>query len=563
VTFWEQFLRLLPWRPWQALAALYWQMTRRKVRARNRLREAVQTLPFAYDLWISTVERNSELASNIPMIMDSWAWRPTFSIMLHSTSDYTKDQVDRSVKSVRQQLYPCWTLVDHAADLLNTAIASADADYIVPLRIGDALSEVALFRFAESLQNDQSAVLLYGDQDQLDETGRRTRPWFKPRWNEEMFLAQDFLSSAVAIEKIRAEQVIEADGDPAQINLSKLLLAITATADGSIVHIPHILCHIDASTVPAPQPERLGAVAKHIRPLGAECVGGPFGTVKVNWPLPAQLPLVSVIVPTRDRVELLAACLDGLLQKTNYRPFEVLVVDNGSSEPRTLHYLAQIAEHPDVRVLRHDRAYNFSAINNLAAREARGSFLCLLNNDTEVVEPDWLNELMRYAVRPEVGAVGAKLLYDDGSIQHAGVVVGLGDAAGHAHRFTPAEEPGYFRQPHVAQFVTAVTAACLVVDRAKFDAVGGLDEEGLAIAFNDVDLCLKLQTAGLRNVYVPHAVLLHHESKSRGSDLSPKHLDRYLRELRVLQERWGPATYEDPLHNPNLDRYSETYLLRL
>jgi O-antigen biosynthesis protein len=214
-------------------------------------------------------------------------------------------------------------------------------------------------------------------------------------------------------------------------------------------------------------------------------------------------------------------------------------------------------------VLPYDRPYNYSAINNLAVREAHGPYVCLLNNDTEVIEPDWLTEMMRYAVRPIVGAVGAKLLYDDGSIQHAGVVIGIGEAAGHAHRFQPADQPGYFRQAHVAQFVSAVTAACLVVEKTKFEAVGGLDERELAVAFNDVDLCLKLEAAGWHNVYVPHAVLLHHESRSRGKDSSPKNRDRYMQELRVLQDRWGTRTYADPLHNPNLDRYSEKFIIRL
>ena len=214
-------------------------------------------------------------------------------------------------------------------------------------------------------------------------------------------------------------------------------------------------------------------------------------------------------------------------------------------------------------MLRYREPFNYSAINNFAARHARGSYLCLLNNDTEVVEPSWLTELMRYAVRSDVGAVGAKLLYEDGSIQHAGVVVGIGDAAGHPHRFLPAGRPGYFRMAHVPQFISAVTGACLVVEKSKFEAVGGLDEEKLAVAYNDVDLCLKLEAAGWRNVYVPHAVLLHHESKSRGNDMAPAQFGRYSRELTVLQERWKTKTYEDPLHNPNLDRYSETYVLRL
>jgi GT2 family glycosyltransferase len=170
---------------------------------------------------------------------------------------------------------------------------------------------------------------------------------------------------------------------------------------------------------------------------------------------------------------------------------------------------------------------------------------------------------MRFAVRADVGAVGAKLLYPDLSIQHAGVVIGIGGAAGHAHRSLPTGKPGYFRQPHVSQFVSAVTGACLVVEKRKFLAVDGLDEDELPVAFNDVDLCLKLQSAGWRNVYVPHAVLLHHESKTRESDISRKNIARFRREVSVLQDRWQTQTYQDPWHNPNLDRATENFIVRL
>jgi GT2 family glycosyltransferase len=377
-----------------------------------------------------------------------------------------------------------------------------------------------------------------------------------------MFFADDYLSAAIAIDASLARQVMAGTESEGR-SLSALLLGVTDAANGAIIHVPHVLCHVEARADDRVQSARAEVVERHLCPLGATCALGPFGTVKVLWPLPAELPLVSIIIPTRDKVELLRACVDSLLGATLYRPFEILIVDNGSSAAETLDYLSEIAAHPAIRVLRYDEPYNYSAINNFAARAAAGSYLCLLNNDTEVVEPDWLTEMIRYAVRPDVGAVGAKLLYGDGSIQHAGVIVGIGEAAGHAHRFAPANQPGYFRQPHVAQFVSAVTAACLVVEKGKFEAVGGLDEKDLAIAYNDVDLCLKLEAAGWRNVYVPHAVLLHHESKSRGSDVSPEHVDRYMRELRIFQERWGTKTYDDPLHNPNLDRYSETFVIGL
>jgi GT2 family glycosyltransferase len=342
-------------------------------------------------------------------------------------------------------------------------------------------------------------------------------------------------------------------------NLDELVLSASLQADKPIVHVPHVLCH--AASRADCRHSRLTSVARHLKPVGATCAPGPFGTIKVEWPLPPELPLVTIIIPTKDKLELLRPCVETVLGRTSYANFELLIIDNASVEQRTADYLAEAERNPRVRVLTYAKPYNFSAINNFAAEHGHGSHLCLLNNDTEVIEGNWLTEMMRYAVRPEVGAVGAKLLYDDGSLQHAGVIIGIGDAAGHAHRFLPPGDPGYFRQPHIAQFVSAVTAACLVIDKSKFQAVGGFDAAALAVAFNDVDFCLKLEAKGWRNVYVPHAVLLHHESKSRGNDTSRANIDRYRKELGVLQARWGTRTYSDPLLNPNLDRYSETFVI--
>jgi GT2 family glycosyltransferase len=520
------------------------------------LRAASADLSFAYEIWIDRFERNAAREPQFRTLMNGWTEKPQFSIVLFGPGR-APAQLERSRQSIARQIYPFCTLMDGS----NTSpIAAADGDYIVPLRAGDALSESALFRFAEALQAEPKAAILYGDHDHSDQRGRRTRPWFKPDWNEELFLAKDYLSGAMAIERTLAQRTAKELGSAAD-ELSVFTLAVTATGK-PIVHVPHIVTHVHTSAENDDERSRMAAVAQQLMPFGGNCFPGPFGTIKVQWPLPTDLPLVSIIVPTRDKLELLRPCLKSVLGKTDYRNFEVLVIDNESAEQRTADYLTEVARDPRVRVIRLAGAYNFSSFNNFAVGQVRGSYLCLLNNDTEVVEPAWLSEMVRYAVRPEAGAVGAKLLYDDGTIQHAGVVIGLGEAAGHAHRFLPADVPGYFCLPHVAHFASAVTAACLVVNKAKFEAVGGLDES-LAVAFNDVDLCLKLQAAGFRNVYVPHAVLLHHESKSRGNDMSPQHLERYRRELRLLQNRWGTKTYNDPLHNPNLDRYSETYVVRI
>lgn len=553
MNFWELFFRVLPYKPAQALAAAYWQITRRRVRARNRLRVASGDLPFAYAVWIGNHESPRKLANSAGTIINGWAWRPRFTVMLHDGSGSSVQELERSMRSIDEQIYRCSTVIAGTTDPIAEA-AATDSDFLVPLRVGDVLSNSALFWLTEAIQRNRDAAILYGDQDELDPSGNRARPWFKPRWNREMFLAQDYISSAMAVDMDLVR------GARAARYVSEIVIE-SSFADRPIVHVPHILCHVANATDDCGR--RLTAVSAKLKPVGASCSEGPFGTVKVEWPLPAKLPLVTLIVPTKDKIELLRPCVESVLDRTDYDPFEILIVDNASVEKRTADYLAAIGQNPRVRVMPYPGAFNFSAINNAAAREARGSFLCLLNNDTEMVNREWLTELMRYAVRDEIGAAGAKLLYEDGTIQHAGVVVGIGEAAGHAHRFLPAKEPGYFRQPHVAQYVSAVTAACLVVEKRKFETVGGLDEVDLAVAFNDVDFCLKLEKAGWRNVYVPHAVLIHHESKSRGDDISPLNVDRYRRELKILQERWGTKTYDDPLHNPNLDRYSETYVFSL
>ena len=267
---------------------------------------------------------------------------------------------------------------------------------------------------------------------------------------------------------------------------------------------------------------------------------GRFGTTRVAWPLPAgaALPLVSVIIPTRDRAELLRVSAGGVLGATDYPNIELLIVDNGSREAASTRLLAELAADPRVHILRDDSPFNFSRLNNATAEAARGPYLCLLNNDTEVIEPGWLTALMRQAVRPGVGAVGAKLLYPDGSIQHAGVVLGPAGAE-HAHRFLPDAEAGDFAAAHVARAVSAVTAACLLVEKAKYMAVGGLDE-ALAVAFNDVDLCLKLGAAGWRNIYEPAARLIHHESKSR--DTTAPDAAARAQEAALIRRRWG-STY--------------------
>lgn len=580
------FLGVLRRSPPRALAIAYWYATRRRVRARNRLRAAAAELLPVYETWMRTVERPETVALLAQARADGHAERPTFAILLHAPDWPDRPSLDRAIASLAHQTCRDWeaivtgpsharppessdaipltylTVADEPGAGWRAALAMARSDFVIVARPDDVFPDWALACYQQAALRHPGTDILYGDEDVIDAAGRRSRPWFKPRWNSELVLALDYVSHACAIATSLARAASHTttldDGDGYAV-----VLVASARPDVAVRHLAAIVRHRHVEAMQDDQPMRLRAVSRFVADRGGVASAGPFGTITVRWPLPDPAPSVTIIVPTRDRVDLLAACIGSVLRQTQYPDFDVLIVDNGSVEPATFDWFAGVTVDRRVSVLRYDRPYNYSAINNFAVTHARGRYLCLLNNDTEVTDSAWLCEMMRHATRADVGAVGAKLLYADGSIQHAGVVIGLGNAAGHAHRALPGDAPGYFAQAHATHNASAVTAACLVVERAKFDAVGGLDEADLQIAYNDVDLCLKLQAQGWRNVYAASAALVHHESKSRGLDLSPVHLERYMSELKVLQQRWNTTEVIDPMHHPRLDRSSETYRIRL
>lgn len=585
MSFFKVFFSTLQTSPGRALGALYWYLTGRKVRARNRLRIAAARHGNAYPLWIKHFEQGLIDGEGARLVIDGWARKPTFSVVLHQRDQFGQRSLEALTAQLQAQHYDRWELLivpnEDAASLsseepririvqrasvkggaaLRIAIDLAQGDYLVPISSGTHLPPTALFRWAEALQFGP-ADLLFGDHDEIGKRGERRRPWFKPQWNDELALAQDYIGEAMAVSTAAARSALDNDGEYDRAAPYALGLAVARRSGAVVRHVAHIQAHV-AQGQQSSAAERVAAVAAQVASENAEVSEGEHGTTVVTWPLPDELPLVSIIVPTRDKLPLLRACVESILNRTTYRPFEILIVDNGSTRADTLAYLRVLGERSMVRIVRDEGPFNFSRLNNVAARMANGDFLCLLNNDTEIIDGNWLTEMMRQAVRSHIGAVGARLLYEDGSIQHAGVCIGLGQAAGHAHRFQKGNAEGYFARCHAAHYASAVTAACLVVEKSKFFAVGGLDEQNFAVAFNDVDLCLKLQRAGLRNVYTPHATLMHYESKSRGKDFSRQHIERYRRELGTLQSRWGTRDYLDPLHHVYLDRSSETYLIRL
>jgi len=276
-------------------------------------------------------------------------------------------------------------------------------------------------------------------------------------------------------------------------------------------------------------------------------------TYRIRHPIPSPAPVVSLLIPTRDRLDLLERCVGSILGKTTYPHFEIIIIDNDSSLPETHDYFRLIqATDSRVTVLSYPFPFNYSAINNYAVRHAKGQLIGLINNDTEIISPEWLNEMASQALRPDIGCVGAKLYYADGTIQHAGLILGIQGIAGHCHLDWPAGSLGYHCRLSIIQNYSALTAACLLIRKTLYQQVGGMDEENLAVSFNDVDFCLKVSEAGYRNLWTPYAELVHHGGQTRGLEDSPEKVARFRREAAWMLTRWGKRIICDPNYSPNL-----------
>jgi GT2 family glycosyltransferase len=414
--------------------------------------------------------------------------------------------------------------VNHPRDLGRYIPSGA---WICPMQAGDVLAPGALRDYARAINEFPAVRLVYADDDLIDASGRRRSPHFKPQWNPELFRYHDFLSGASVV--FAQPETLLALPDEGWAEMV-MLEAISAAPP---MHLPLMLHHRRNRPAPA-------VPAKPTSPL-------------------VNPPSVSAIIPTRNHASLLRSCIEGL-EKTDYPQVEVVVIDNGSEEPDALQLLHQIRERGHA-VLTRPGPFNYSRLNNEAVSQTSGRVLCFLNNDVEMIDRDWLSLMVRQAVRPDVGAVGALLLYPDRTIQHAGVYLGIGGGAGHAHRYLGENEQGYFDRARLPQMVSAVTAACMVVDREKFRAVGGFDESLFPVAFNDVDLCLKLNSRGWQSFYEPRARLVHHESKSRGHDSLRHNRSRFAGELAALKAKWHTDRQRDPYHHPDLSVYSEQFVV--
>jgi len=509
------------------LKAARWWIVGKRVRARGQLAPLLSQSPKAYMLWglrDEQVDRGPSPQGQLPIIVAL--------LDVSGVDAVNGGALDATLQSLDEDGVPALLIgADFARDL-SSAQAAIDwnaAPWLMPIAAGDIFAPCAAAAYRAAITCD-ALSLLYADDDQLDRWGRRTDPHFKPDWNSELFRHFDYLTGSCIVRGKKESLRLASDTADWAARLVE-----HATQVGDVRHVRRVLHH------------------RHLR-----------ASAPVALPptvLSGDRPSITIIIPTRNRVDLLRTCLEGVAS-TAYPRLDVIVIDNGSDDPETLDYLATL-ETSHIRVMRHPGPFNYSTINNRAAREAQGQLLCLLNNDIEVISPDWLAIMAMQAIRDDVGAVGAQLLYPNGRIQHAGVVIGVGNAAGHAHRFVQPEEEGYFRRHSLPQFASAVTGACLVVDRERFLAVGGLDERNFAVAYNDVDLCLRLNQRGWQSLYEPRAVLIHHESVSRGLDLDPVGAARYAGELAALKRIWKTDEIVDPFHHPHLSRAAERFLVAI
>ena len=531
----------------------------------------------------------------------SLSHRPRISLLL-PVGNASAPAALETIGSVAAQLYPDWELCVAVTDPATAlelrkrslgderlkiamlppahdgltaegfALDAATGEFVALLSAGDKLPIHGLYLVAVELNAHSRADLVYSDEDRINARGQRSDPHFKPDWNPSLLQCRDGIGglSVYRLESVRAVGGFRREFTGVA-NYDLALRVSARSAPELIRHVPHILYHrrtmphISAAAGESDENEPARrAFADHLTARGETGTVVPTalpGCHRVVWPLPEPLPQVSLIVPTRDRVHLLRACVDGLLHGTRYPALDLIIVDNESRAPETLDYLRSLDADPRIRVLRIDGPFNFSALNNRAAELARGDIIGFINNDITVIEPGWLDEMVSELSRPEarVGAVGAKLYYADDTIQHAGLILGLFGIAGHGHRHLPRSASGYCEQLGLVREVSAVTAACMLVYRRLFQEVGGFDADNLAVAFNDVDLCLKLREAGYRIIWTPYAELYHLESASRGSDAARKNRARVGRELAYMRKRWGNMLLRDPFYNPNLTLQDESF----
>lgn len=550
----------------------------------------------SYEIWLNQHRLKRIDLKRFAETLEVFPYKPIITIIMpvyNPPERFLREAID----SVLAQVYPHWELciaddsspefyVQHILEecstkeprikvvarqergqisrCLNSALGVATGEFVALLNHDDLLTPDALYEAVLLLNKHPEVDMLYSDEDRVDEHSKRQQPFFKPNWCPDSFLSRMYTSHLgvyrrAIVDKIGGFRVGFEGGQNYD-----LVLRFTEKTN-RIAHISKILYHsrihpesVANGSQAKPDAEQAAqrAIAEALDRRGER---GQVLTVEscpetyiVRYQI-SQFKLVSIIIPTRNLGQILDRCLESIFAKSTYPNYEVVLIDNGSTEAEAAQIIAKwLDKEPDrFKCCPYDIPFNYSKINNYAVEQAKGEFLLFLNNDTEVITSDWIEAMIEQAQRSSIGAVGVLLLYPDNTIQHAGVVMGLCGVADHSHKFQSAQMPGYFCQVASVNNYSSVTGACLMCKREVFEQVGGFNEN-LAVAYNDVDLCLKMIEAGFRNIYLPHVVLYHYESKSRGCEDTPEKLARFNQEIAYMREIWTSVIESDPYYNSNL-----------
>ena len=547
-----------------------------------------------YIVWMKANRLDTTQVESIREEAKSFGFRPKISIVM-PVYNVDESWLVKAITSVTQQFYDNWELciVDdgsnrpHIRQVLecyrnrdnriqcffleknqgisaasNVALNAATGQYVGFLDHDDELAPEALYEVLKRLNRNRSIDLIYSDEDKIDTEGNRFDPFFKSDWSPDTLRSYNYICHLAVIRKRLLDEIggfREGYEGSQDYDLFLRVIEITRQID----HIPKVLYHwrsIEGSVCRAMDAKMYAyengkkTLRDHIKRLGinGSVNDGPrLGTYHIRYHL-KERPEVTIIIATRDQVDMLRNCLDSILNRTRYDNYRIVIVDNHSVKPTTQAYFEQISVYPKIRILSYDEPFNFPAINNFAVTQVSSPYLLFLNNDTEVITEDWIDLMLGYVQRSDVGAAGAQLYYPDDTIQHAGVIVGIGGVAGHLHKHFQRESLGYYCRIKIDQNLTAVTGACLMTKRSVFNAVDGFDEK-LSHAFNDVDFCLKIRRKGFLVVYVSQAELYHHESISRGYEDTSEKLERFTLERHLFYSRWYHELAKgDPYYNPNL-----------
>ena len=459
------------------------------------------------------------------------------------------------------------------AENTNRAFAMTKGEFVGLLDHDDLLAPNALYEIVKILQDHPQADALYTDEDKVTtELDEHFQPHLKPDFNLDLLRSNNYICHFFVVQKSIVEKAggFRKEFDGAQDY--DFIFRCTENA-GEVLHVPEILYHWrthKASTADNPASKMYAfeagkrAIEAHLERTGTKGEVShtqDLGFYRVKYPVQGK-PLVSVIIPNKDEKETLQTCLEMLEKNTGYQNFEIIIVENNSTTDEIFRYYKELSGNRKIHLLRWGKVFNYSAINNFAAAHAKGEYLLFLNNDVKSINPDWLEEMLGVCQRPEVGGVGAKLIYPDNTIQHAGCVIGMGGIAGHMFVDMPADRTGYLHKASLLQDMSAVTAACLLMKKEVFEQAGGFTEE-LAVAFNDVDLCLKVRKNGYLIVYDPYAKLYHMESKTRGAEDSKEKVRRFQTEIEYMRCHWIDILKNgDPCYNKNLSLTKWNYSLK-